>query len=379
MFAVAPVPAGMFENGDLLDDVTPEDLVYFLVNVGDGDTQLVLLPTAKGEGRQAIVIDVLRAAKLEGLLGDLEQTVLFDRPPAAGRRETFPLVVATHPHADHIGGMPRFLDRFRAVIGEFWEPGYFHTIQSYHDMMRALEDHKVRLTQPTSGTTRFIGETKVTVLTPGIGLRNRFDSYGVNINNASLSLKLEFPASRVEQRDKERLLRRPVTRSLILGADAQTLAWAQAAVDFPQLGPDRTLVAKVMDKAQGASPLKADVFKVPHHGSKHGLNLELVEEMAPQLSLVSSVWGRGKYNFPHSVTVEALREALQPIASDPDKKRRADHEIGIHYTGATDSAGKALGTIGLVMGPKGKRRLWRFGDTREQAVDLSAGRRFTGP
>jgi hypothetical protein len=275
--------------------------------------------------------------------------------------------------------MPRFLDRFRGVISEVWEPGYFHTIQSYHEMMRALEDHKVRLTQPTSGTTRFIGETKVTVLTPGIGLRNRFDTYGVNVNNASLSLKLEFPASRVEQRDKERRLMRPVTRSLILGADAQTLAWAQAAVDFPQLGPDRTLVAKVMDKAQGASPLRADVFKVPHHGSKHGLNLELVEEMHPKLALLSSVSGRGKYNFPHSVTVEALREALDPIASNPRKTRRTDHDIGIHYTGAIDSVGNTLGTIALVMGPKGKRRLWRFGDSRDQNVDLGKGRRFTGP
>jgi hypothetical protein len=67
MPVVAPVPANVFEDGDLLDDVKPEDLVYFLLNVGDGDTQLVLLPAAEGEARQAIVVDVIKAAKFEGL------------------------------------------------------------------------------------------------------------------------------------------------------------------------------------------------------------------------------------------------------------------------------------------------------------------------
>ena len=107
--------------------------------------------------------------------------------------------------------------------------------------------------------------------------------------------------------------------------------------------------------------------------SKHGLNLELVEQISPDLSLVSSVAGGGKYNFPHTVSQDALREALQATSSGK-VKRKPDHELGIHYTSAHDDTGKPLGTIGIVMRPKGKPTVWRFGDRPREAVDLTAGR-----
>jgi hypothetical protein len=117
------------------------------------------------------------------------------------------------------------------------------------------------------------------------------------------------------------------------------------------------------------------VFKVPHHMSKHGLSLELVEQVSPALSLVSSVAGGGKYNFPHTVSQDALREALQATSSGK-VKRKADHELGIHYTSAHDDTGKPLGTIAVVMSPAGERTVWRFGDQPRDAVDLSAARRL---
>ena len=108
------------------------------------------------------------------------------------------------------GGMPEFIDRFGELIDEYWEPGYYHPTKAFFETMRALEDRGIRQLQPTSGTTRFLGSGKVTVLAPAIGLRNRFDSYGVEINNASLSLMVEAPASRYLERDQERrYVRRP--------------------------------------------------------------------------------------------------------------------------------------------------------------------------
>ena len=50
--------------------------------------------------------------------------------------------------------------------------------------MWALEDRGIRQLQPTSGSTRFLGSGKIAVLAPAITLRNRFGSYGVEINNA---------------------------------------------------------------------------------------------------------------------------------------------------------------------------------------------------
>lgn len=373
MAAPATVPSRRLVAGDFLDDIEADDLVYFLVNVGDGDTQFVLLPAKDGEPRQAMVIDTASVAKLPALIEAVVEAGLLPE-----QEKPFAVVVATHPHEDHIGGMGAFIARFHALIDEFWEPGYYHPGPSYLEMMRSLEDHVIRHTQPTSGMTRFIGQVKVTVLSPSMALRNRFDSYGVDINDASLSVKIEFPASRVEQRGPDRrFLRRARRQSLILGADAQTQSWAQVMGDFPNLRPDNSPAAEAIGKARGYDPLSADVFKVPHHGSKHGVNLELVELIEPRLTFVSSVAQRGKYNFPHSVSQEAIREGLEATTSS-GRPHRPDHELGLFYTADTDQAGRPLGTAALVMAPNGrKRHLWRFGDTPGQPIDFSKARLLT--
>ena len=40
---------------------------------------------------------------------------------------TFPIVVGTHPHDDHLRGMPEFLARYGQEVGEYWDPGYYFT------------------------------------------------------------------------------------------------------------------------------------------------------------------------------------------------------------------------------------------------------------
>jgi hypothetical protein len=370
---VDPVPANRLPNGDFVGACAAEDLVHFVLNVGDGDTQLLLLPADPNGARRAIVVDVVEGGKLRKLLDALQATPLLPRAPS---EEFFALVVASHPHNDHIGGLADFITQYGDQIEEVWEPGFFYTTPTYQHMMAAIGAQPVRHGQPTSGMTRYIGQVKLIVLAPSIGLRNRFDSYGIDVNNSSIALKVEFPGRRVTDRQPDGTYKKARRQSLILGADAQTLSWSQVMIDFPQLGPDHGLVATALSKAQGFEPLKADVFKVPHHASKHGLNLELVEEIGPSLSLVSSVGGGGSYNFPHLVAVEALREAVQTTAKS-GAAHRPDYDNGIHYTCARDTDNKPLGSMAVVMSPTGtKRDLWRFGDTSTRPIDLTASRRF---
>lgn len=368
-----PIPLDRLHPGDFVSSVDARDLVYFLANVGDGDLQVILLPAGRDGTRQAIVVDVASARKLAGLLEELAGTPLL--PP---RADLFPVVVGTHPHDDHIGGMASFIDRFGDMIDEYWEPGYYHPSSAYMESMRALEDHGgIQHTQPTSGMTRFIGNVRVTVLSPAMGLRNRFDSYGVDINNSSIALRIEFPAARVEQRRADRrYVKLPRRQVLILGADAQSLAWGHVMADFPELRPDNSPVAKALRMALGANPLHGQLFKIPHHASKHGVHLELVEAVHPSLTLISSVGGGGRYNFPHSVAQESVREALQPRSSTA-APHEPDHDLGIHYTCAVDAAGDPLGTIAVVKSPTGRKtQVWRFGDARSDPVDLADARLF---
>lgn len=368
-----PLPTSRLTNlGAFVNDCGNDDLIYFLLNVGDGDTQLLLLPKADGV-RQALVVDVVAGKKLTNLIDELKAASLLPADP------TFVLLVLSHPHADHIGGAGDFITRYRQRIEEVWEPGFYYPSPAFHRMMNAIGTEKLRHCQPTSGTTRYIGQVKVMALAPAISLRNRFDTYGVDVNNASIALKIEFPGRRVTDREPDGTYTRSSRQALILGADAQTLSWAQVVMDFPQLGPDKGPVAKVLDTAQGFEPLRAQVFKVPHHASKHGLNLELVETISPRYSLVSSVGGGGNYGFPHLTALDALREAIQQTAMT-GASWRPDFDNGIHYTCALEDNANhdPLGTIALVMSPTGQKlHLWRFGDTPSGDVAVADGRQFT--
>ncbi|HEY2959404.1 MAG TPA: MBL fold metallo-hydrolase [Actinomycetota bacterium] len=375
------VPAGKLLTGqDFLREVRgrPDALVYFLCNVGDGDAQVVLLPaTAQGAPRQVVVVDAARTGKVPGLLRALEAAGVVSLQP--GGEDPIALVVATHPHQDHIGGMVELLERFGELVAEFWDPGYFHAIPAYFRMMAAIEARpNIVYAQPTSGLRRWIGEVAVSVLAPSVQLRNRFDSYGTEINDASISLRLEFPVSRFVAARQDVEEGNPAaagrSASLILGGDAQSLSWAYAVADFPFLRRSDTPAARAIAAAQAnVDLLKSQVLKVSHHGSKHGVNLELVERIGPKVTLVSSVGGGGEFHFPHTVTQELVREALDPTTDSP-RPHPSDFELGIFYTADTDPQGP-LGSIALVLSPT-TCTMWRFGDLPGSAIDLTRARKW---
>jgi hypothetical protein len=383
----APIPASEFYDGGFIASIAPENMVYFLCNVGDGDAQFLLLPEDPDTGkRQAIVIDAARTKKLPWLIGDLVAHGFL--PPAAAPASdsdypapdgSIPLVIATHPHRDHILGMAELLHGFRHRITEFWDPGYYLPIPSYLNVMAEVERNPHLLyAQPASGYRKWIGDVVLTVMSPSIHLKNRFDTYGTEINDSSISIRVEFPASRVIQRNEAReLVEDPTTMSLMLGADAQTLSWSYLLTDFPYLPRSDTAAAKAIRAATGGDLLRADVMKVSHHCSKRGVNLELMERIKPRLTLSSCVAGEGQHSFPHDVSQEIIREALNPVA-DSGGEHKKDWELGIFYTSDQDDNGQDLGSMALVLSAR-DITLWRFGDDRAGRIKFGDGRRMTEP
>jgi hypothetical protein len=375
-----PLAGNRLSAGDFLAASDAADLVYFLCNVGDADAQLVLLPKSPATGfRQAVVVDAGKSGKLPPLIRDLVAAGLV-APDGPGARGSIALIVATHPHADHVDGMGELIDAFEGDerIAEFWDPGYWHTIDSYHEMMAAIaRQAHIVYAQPTSGFRRWIGTSAITVLSPSVQLRNRFDTYGTDINDSSISIRIEAPATRVTRDDDGQRLVRQTSSRLVLGADAQTLSWSFVLSDFPFLSVPVSDQGRLLDVGSGVDVLRADLLKVSHHGSKHGVNLELVERMSPRLTLVSSVPGPGKYGFPHTVAQELIREALQATAGSNSTTRSDDADLNIFYTADTDDGAPAapLGTIGVLL-RKGVPSVWRFGDRPEQTVDLTTGRNW---
>jgi beta-lactamase superfamily II metal-dependent hydrolase len=360
----------------------PQALVYMLLNVGDGDTQLIMLPADEGGHRRLVIVDVATRRKLPQLLNALHESGLIALPGTPGQVR---LLVASHPHHDHIGGMTELLDRYTEAgfIDQLWEPGYFYPSPSFHNLMRQLEGRNdIRWMQPTSGTSLFLGSVRFTVIGPGVGLKNRFDTYGINVNDASITLMVEYPATKIQgERDpnnEARINRRQIkrkTRRLLLGADAQFTSWAQATVDFPNLEQEyNPVLARELRAATGSDYLKADLMKLAHHGSKHGVNIELLERVAAPTILVSSQGGGGRYNFPHLLAMEAVREARQPTTTD-SADRKPDYVLGVHLTGSKLESGDEMGSIAAVVGSSGKPiRLFRFMDAPETHIDLHKAR-----
>lgn len=386
---VAPVPeitlaAAQPAPGALLGAIAadPGALVYFLVNVGDGDTQLLLLPPDSNDGvRRLMIVDVATPKKLPALIESLHRAGLIEQPGTTGQIK---LLVATHPHFDHIGGMSDLLDHFNGPSGcidQFWEPGYFFPTPSFHNLMAMLESSPwIRRLQPTAGTTLTLDAVRVTVTGPGVGLRNRFDTYGVEINDSSITMMIDFPAGRVfaepaGKRVNRRASPQPSHR-LLLGGDAQFTSWAQTTVDFPDLVQEQNAaLAKELRAARGRDYLSADLFKISHHASKHGVNLELLERVGAPIALVSSVAGGGKYGFPHLLAMEAAREARQATTTK-GAARQSDQKLGIHVTGCKLDTGKPAGSIAVVVSRTAGRklRMFRLCDGPAAAIDLTAAR-----
>ena len=382
--AEGPAPGSFLQA--VADD--PDALLYFLVNVGDGDTQLLVSRPTAYPARADSSWSTAQRPRASQVSCSLADAGVIDQPGSPGQIR---LLVATHPHRDHIGGMPELLRLFGGGTGcieEFWEPGYFFPNPSFHSLMTELEQSRsIRRLQPTSGTTYFLDTVKLTVVGPGVGLRTRFDTYGVQVNDASITLMVDYPATQIytetDEQNEGRTNRRTSSRRskrLLLGGDAQFSSWAQATVDFPDLQQQHNpvLATELRAARGGRDYLSANLFKLSHHASKHGITLELLERVAAKQLLVSSVAGGGSYNFPHAVAMEAAREAQQAIAGKAQQTRKADHELGIHVTGAclSDAATTPLGSIAAVV-PRAVRspiRLFRLMDTRKQGIDLAHSR-----
>lgn len=392
---VAPVPEATLEPaagapGALLRawGDRPEAIGYFVLNVGDGDSQLIVLPPDKDNKRRLVVVDIATNSKLPSLLDSLHEAGVIDKPGSPGQVR---LLVATHPHFDHIGGMADFLDTYPdpGFVDEFWEPGYFYPSPSFHELMLRLEGRRgMRWLQPTAGTSLFLDEVSITVMGPGVGLRHRFDTFGVNVNDASLTLMVEYPATKIlsepDPDDSKRVNRRLVERGstrMLLGADAQFRSWAQTSVDFPNLEQETNeVLARELRAATGPDYLRADVLKLSHHGSKHGVNIELLERVGARATLVSSQIGAGSYNFPHLLALEAVREAGQPTTSSRDD-RLPDERLGIHITGGALEDGSALGTIAAVVDKSGRSPVsfFRMMDAPDDSIDLTLARKAKAP
>jgi len=254
-----------------------DTLSVHILRVGDADSIIVELPTQGGE-RGHILVDAYLQDKTLQYVKDLGVT-------------TFRLVVATHPHEDHIRAIEHVLKNFGGRVEMFWDSGFRHTSDYWDDLIEYILDNRPEtlFMRPTSGLSTVIDGVEVTVLAPSINLRNRYDTYGVNLNNSSIVLKLTY-----------------AEKSVILAGDAQFESWGKITEEFPHFEKtDNPLQHIQVD--DNFYPLDCYFLKVAHHGSKHGTVLEAIEKLKPNVAAISCGLP-SQYDFPDQLATLALED-----------------------------------------------------------------------
>ncbi len=235
----------------------PDDWVLVACDVGQGDG-LVL---ATGEPARAVVVDTgPDPAALDRCLDRLGV-------------ERVPLVVLTHLHADHVGGLSAVFEG-RAVGGVAVGPGRAPH-WAWREVVDLTTDRRVPLVRLNAGDRLAWHELRIDVLAPATeenvaaeDAEDAEDTDGTTINNTSLVLRATTPAGRIL-----------LTGDVELTAQAELLA----------MGTD----------------LRADILKVPHHGSRYTLAMFL-KAVSPRIA-ITSVGADNTYGHPSPETHRVLR------------------------------------------------------------------------
>jgi len=238
------------------------------VDVGQGDSAIVDLPNG-----QVMLIDGGGNPQGGADPGERALVPLL----AARRRAKIDVVVLTHPHPDHYGGLRAVLSKLE--VRELWDSGQgeaeaslAHTSQQAAELVQLARSRGVRVLRPAElcGRPRNFGAAQVRVVSPCPAYDSNFDA-----NDNSLVLRIEYAG-----------------RSLLMTGDIE--------------GHTETQLV-----AAGAS-LKADVLKVAHHGSRTSSAEALLRAVSPEWAVVS----RGAVNpfgHPHPEVMERLQQYARKV------------------------------------------------------------------
>ncbi|MDD4159462.1 MAG: MBL fold metallo-hydrolase [Synergistaceae bacterium] len=124
--------AGWVSSPELPD--TKDGLQFYAFNVGQGDSSLFILPD-----RKTILIDAGPEDSGKKLVRELKKLGV----------KKIDLLVATHPHSDHIGGMEKVMSNFQ--IGKIWDSGFIHGSPLQKNFYIAIREKKVPFGRPKKG------------------------------------------------------------------------------------------------------------------------------------------------------------------------------------------------------------------------------------
>lgn len=256
----------------------PDKYIYEIhfVDVGQGDAILVTTPEktllVDGGRRDTGITDYLDALEIEEI----------------------DIVIGTHPHADHIGGLIDVFYNFE--VGEIIDPGTVHTTNTYNEYLELIDFYNIPYTEGRKGMERDLGENAfMEIIYPPEPIPTHQSS---RLNNASIVARVTLGEI-----------------TLLLTGDAEKEAESDM-LDDPGL-------------------LASDILKVGHHGSKTSSTANFLEAVQPEVSVI--MCGEdNQYGHPHSEALARLNAVETEIYVTATHGHIVIKSDGENYTISTE-------------------------------------------
>jgi beta-lactamase superfamily II metal-dependent hydrolase len=316
--------------------IKANDLLIHILNVGFGDNIIIQFPADENGNRSYGIVDCCNGSKTKRYLDAL----------MPGNKKRLEFICATHPHGDHISGIRSLMTNTTYRPQEFWDSGFRHNSNTYKKILEEVVKKKIKMLRVSSGMEWYFGRVKITALSPAVHLRNRYATYGVDMNNASIVLRIEHnlkdsvtvQSNEYSGNEGQEVLRSAGKSVAILAGDAEYDSWSYITQEYPVLNrtsKHKPLVDKMINQ------LGCSVVKVAHHGSMHSTPLDVYEMLSPKTAIISCKQkissktvsgGRITRNlFPHRITELALIENKSNIITtdgsyERDNSRPNPHE-----------------------------------------------------
>jgi len=225
-----------------------KDLTVHYIDVGQADCALL-----EYDGKYMLIDG--------GNVGDSSLVVSYLEKQGVEKLE---LVVCSHAHEDHVGGLPGVLAVYPTA--EVWAPTKTYSSKCFDDFLYYADQQGLSVTIPEPGRTFSFGDVCITVLGPT-------QSYA-DPNNTSIVLMVEY--------GKNRFL---FTGDMETDAENDMLDYWGESFNW-----------------------NADVLKVGHHGSNTSSGYRFLHETAPKYAVIS-VGKDNTYGHPHEEPMSRLRDA----------------------------------------------------------------------
>ena len=269
--AVVLQQLGLFETEEPVSENvsgSAEAQVYF-IDVGHGDSELIRL---KDSGIDILIDAGTRSTKQE--LADYLKELGVD---------DIDILIGTHHHEDHIGGMAKIIEEF--PIGTLYLPETSDemtpTTKTYESLLDAAESKNVTVRTAAAGDVLLEqGNTSFKVLSPS---HTDYD----NLNDYSIVTRLKVGDT-----------------AFLFQGDAET-----------------PVEEEILDSGADVS---CDVIKLGHHGSSTSSSRAYLEAANPSAAVISCGVGN-EYGHPHRETMDLLEKlSITPYRTDTQKTLLAE-------------------------------------------------------